>query len=257
MKKMNRKAAEGVMLTFIIGLVVFIFLFLITFNAVSKALKSHKASDESANALIAAMQEVANKGGNIKMKLVSMTLDEGTAIYVFNKDAEEVTEVFPDGSKRYVPRPAECPPVGDTCLCLCTEYLPGFSKDPYKNTGVLATTLNCEKKIECTKLSDMDFQENTLLEKIMDSTNYEALKKRAGADTTNDMSLHLGDNSYIYRWQGGMSFWRYYKNPTSAQEIGYTGYKYLFMTNYVDVYVVKNPDNTIKFCFTDQCLKNY
>ena len=257
MRKMNRKAAEGVMLTFIIGLVVFIFLFLITFSAISKALKSHKASDESTNALIAAMHEVANKSGNIKMKLVSVTLDEGTAIYVFNKNAEEVIEIFPSGYKRYVPRPVDCPPVGNTCICLCTEYSPGFSNTTYKNTGTLATTLNCEKKIECTNISDVDFQENTFLEKIMDSTNYEALKKRAGVDETKDSELHLGDNSYVYRWQGGMSFWRYYKNPTAAQEIGYTGYKYMFVTSYADVYVVKNPDNTIKLCFTDECLKNY
>jgi hypothetical protein len=260
----SRKAGIGTMLTVIIGIVVFIFLFLISFNAVAKVFKSYKSSQESTDNLIIALNEVANKSGNIKMKLVSVNIEEGTSIYIFAKDKEEIYEYYMlsgppiwnerayDKTASYsvykiIPRPPECPSK-ETCICLCNEMLQSFTKDVYKDTGKLATPLNCQKKIECKELKDVNIQENTDLIKVMGAANYANLLKRA-----EDAS---GDHSFIYRWEGGFSFWRYYKSPSSAQELVYGGYKYMIISRYADIFVTKNDDGTVKLCFTDECIKS-
>jgi hypothetical protein len=264
MSEKNRKATTAIMLTVWIGLVVFVLLFLISCNGIKNALKSYGGSEKGMGDIVAAVTEMNAKGSNIQERLVSLNIEEGTAFYVFADDAGELYEYYRfaipptwdvreyeydlSGSgvaSRIIPRPPDCPEKG-TCICLCNELLGGYSKEPYKDTGKLANPLNCGKKIECRPLSGVNFQEKTDLAGIMGKDSYDGLLKRADAST---------DHTFVFHWEGGFSFWRAYADSSAAQDMVYAGYKHLILSRYVDLYVVKNDDGTIKFCFADDCAR--
>ncbi|MFA6073066.1 MAG: hypothetical protein WC758_03065 [Candidatus Woesearchaeota archaeon] len=270
--KFNRKAGIGMVLSVIIGLLLFVFLFASSCNAITKAFRSYKNSEQSNQNFIDAITEV-NLNGPGSLKLANLKLNDDSAIYVFadNLDVIEYYTTKKDpvwlGNaydlehniltnnilmyRKIISRPVECTAL-KTCVCLCTNFaskkLNEYDSDKIKlkyTTGLGADvelsgvySLDCTK-LTCNSLDDVKIQKENDLIRITTDTMYKNIQAKAREQTT------IFKDSYIFRWEGGFSVWKTDLNT----------YNYLAKSNYLDLFVVKNYNGEIMFCLDGDCLK--
>jgi hypothetical protein len=240
LNKMNKKAANDVL--YMVGAGFLIFL-IITFglgNVVKNIFNNFKNSEQSIDALIDVTKSMAEAGNNIKVTLVHLKLDDETAVFVFTGNSDDLIENKVDivGTSKYndrtiVKKPAQCKGIND-CICLCKEFSKVTIQEDDKKVlldkydAKAAFEIGCEKGIICSSLDnnpeDKIFQDTTLLKDIVSETDYKVLQ-----------------NSVPQEWEGGFSFYRTEKYGSQ-----------LTKTKFTDVYVVKNDEGKLYYCFDHQ-----
>jgi hypothetical protein len=238
---MNKKALTDVVWMIILGFLIFILVSCSIGGGLLKAFNSYKNSEQSIQKLIDVSRNMSAPTSNVKLTLVNLKMDEGTAVYVFtSKDDLIQREMDFVGNAEHsfdtvVKKPAECANIND-CICLCKEFSKKTPADDVaealkKKYGLeYSYEIACGKGIECYSLdrnpADKIFQEKTELEKIVTSTEFNRVK-----------------DSVPRTWEGGFSFIR-------DQDWG----EQLIRTQFTDIYVIKNTDGTIGYCFdNDKC----
>jgi hypothetical protein len=236
---MNKKALTDVIWMIILGLLVFILVSCSIVNGGLKAFNSYKNSEKSLQSIIDASKSMSQPTSRVQLTLVNLKMDEGTAIYVFtSKDDLIQREIdFVGGNDHsfdtIVKKPIECSNIND-CICLCKDFSKKTPKDDVaealkkKYSVGYSYEIACGKGIECYSLdtnpADKVFQEKTELEKIVTASEFTRVK-----------------DDVPRVWEGGFSFMR---NQGYGEQ--------LIRTQFTDLYVIKNTDGTIGYCFDDK-----
>ncbi|MGV8163005.1 MAG: hypothetical protein ACP5N2_06765 [Candidatus Nanoarchaeia archaeon] len=269
---MNKKASSMIIWGLIIGFVLFTLTALAFGNGVRNALSGYKASHQSLEMLKEAMLSTMDEATNFKLQLVPSQFDEDMAIYIFNKDAEGISEYYSteddpkweDGNlydlsnsasnsasnnagliRKVIKKPFECLNSEGLCICLCQEMAfdgpltdaktkTDFSEYyPSSNEGFTVYFYDLKcGKLECSEIKDLEFQEDTYLKRIVDDSNYNRIQEAS--------------DKYVFQWEGGFSIWRSEDEP----------YNLLLPMKIADLYVISNNDYTVGICLDPDCIRN-
>ncbi|MGV8168666.1 MAG: hypothetical protein ACP5N3_01270 [Candidatus Nanoarchaeia archaeon] len=209
-------------------------------NALKNVFRTYKASTESTQDIVEAIQRVAALPAG-SLELAALTLDEDTAIYIFSKDKTAVVEEKHSVATQIdiIARPEECG-INKTCVCLCTDFsFAGFDADSIEyeklsqeypsnmmSSRPAYLKLDCEK-LSCDTIEDAVIQEKTELKNIISNPDFE--------------------KEQISVWKQGFSLWN--TEAVSYREKS----KMQAKSEYVDLYIIKNSDGTIRFCYDNDC----
>jgi hypothetical protein len=239
---MNAKASSEVLWMVGLGFLVFI---IITFgigHAVVNIFSHYKNSEKTVNTLVEATTTMLESADNVKFKRILLNLDEDTAVFVFTGNSDDLIENQVDivgtskyNDRRVVKKPAECANIND-CICLCKDFsrkvIPDDEKKKLldKYNAKSAFEIACAKGMSCHSIdpspTDKVFQDKTELTNIVSDTMYKELQ-----------------NAVPQSWEGGFSF---YRTDAYGPQI--------IKTKFTDMFIVKNTEGKIYFCFDyDKC----
>jgi hypothetical protein len=240
---MNKKALTDVVWMIILGFLIFTLVSCSLGEGLTKAFNSYKNSEKSLQTLIDVSKNMSEPSSNVKLTLVNLKMEEGTAVYVFTSQDDLIENKFfvvqgdpkEHLEKRVIKKPDECANIIN-CICLCKDTALKNPKEEVadelkkKYNVDYVSEITCGNGIECysldNDLGDKIFQETTELEKIVTDTDFKRVQYTVPRI-----------------WEGGFSFSR---NKDNGEQ--------LIRTPYTDIYVIKNIDGTIGFCFdADKC----
>lgn len=175
--------------TFLVMLIIGIFLFLFASSAIAGLFRLTNDSFESYQGLIQAISDIAKKQGSVAQEAFNLKLDKKTAIIIFSKDADEIKHSLilntgKPGQAISVNRFTDCPK-GKPCLCLCRKGL------TYKRAEAARDLISCEKYMCYVFEQEKDF-DVVNPNKTIDFKQKFDMKKEAGTATDIHYSVEGG-----------------------------------------------------------------
>jgi hypothetical protein len=259
--KMNRKGSDiSPVYMIIAGLLLFLLASCIIGKGVISAVTSYKNSEKSLDKLSQTVIAMADPASSVKLTLVNMKMEKNTAVYAFNKDADLLEHYTHNNglAVRIIEKPMECST--DACMCLCKS----FSLEDSENKDALiqkyrqvypnidtAYSLSCESGIVCYTMTDVTFNSDVRLSLLIADEEYSKM------EDIEKSTFVKGGEEYIFRWEGGFSFFRadynYLQKIPSMNDMQ-ENQVINAQSAYADIYVIADTNtHVISFCFDPYC----